>query len=369
MFFDLNEDQRSLQSAVRGLLEKVSPENMLIRRIDERAVESHNAALFCRLCTELDVLGASLPLNRGGSGAGLTALFVVFRELGRVVYGGPFLPSLLAAETLVAVDPDGIECDAELQALIKGFARGTVVGLPYGAAPEITAVKHDSTWLLSGKVPHVFDGLGADTVLVFAQADGTLGCFLPERSADIQRSSIEPLDLCRPLADLYFDAVPARRLDTPGAGSIVHDRICTIAALCVAAEQVGVAERALEMALEHAKFRKQFGVPIGSFQAVKHRCANAAMAVEAASATALHAAWALDGNWAPDRPMASLAKSICVEASIEVTGSTMQVLGGLGFTWEHPIHLFYRRSIASRQSFGSTFGHREQIASALLDHV
>jgi alkylation response protein AidB-like acyl-CoA dehydrogenase len=139
-----------------------------------------------------------------------------------------------------------------------------------------------------------------------------------------------------------------------------------MAALCIAAEQVGAAERALEIAVDHAKIRKQFGAPIGSFQAVKHRCADSAVAVEAASSTGLHAAWALNGALEPEWPWASVAKSVCVEASIKVTASTIQVLGGTGFTWEHPIHLYYRRAIASRQWFGSTRSHRERIAARLL---
>ena len=139
-----------------------------------------------------------------------------------------------------------------------------------------------------------------------------------------------------------------------------------VAALCIAAEQVGVAERALEIAIEHASIRKQFGAPIGSFQAIKHRCADVAMALEGAVNTGLHAAWALDHKIDPEQPWVSYAKSVCVEASVQATETLIQVLGGVGFTWEHPAHIFYRRAVSSRYLFGTTETHRQHIIASVI---
>jgi alkylation response protein AidB-like acyl-CoA dehydrogenase len=365
MFFELDENQLELRSVVRSFLTEASPEHGLVRRVEERRTGGSDVDLFRRLCAELDVLGAAVPDERGGSGAGLVELFVVFAELGRVLYGGPFLSSVLAAEVLVSADPEG-HSDPSLEALIKGESRGAVAGLSWGQPTGLTASGCGGDLTVSGRSAFVFNAPEASTILLFADAADGLGCFMVKDFESVSRIPIEQLDLTRSAAHLEFHDVAVRRIGTIESATIARTRTLGMAALCIAAEQVGVAERSLEIAVEHAKLRKQFGSPIGSFQAVKHRLADAAVAVESAVNTALHAAWALNGAIEPDQPWASLAKSVCVETSVKVTGNAIQVLGGLGFTWEHPIHLFYRRAIASRQSFGSTRMHRELIASRLL---
>ncbi|WP_454883163.1 acyl-CoA dehydrogenase family protein [Sphingomonas oryzagri] len=368
MFFDLDEDQRSLGSMIRAFLEEALPEHLLVNRIEAEDNATSEADLFRKLCVELDVLSAAVPVSRGGSGAGLVALFVIFREMGRVLYGGPFLSSLLAAEALVAVDPDG-EHDELLQALLTGRAQGAVVGISDDEGGGLDVTQNDGAYFLTGSLPLVIGGASADTLIIFADTAEETTCFALDDMTRVARHAALPLDLSRPIAALQLDRVPARRIDKPGLAATARTRLSEVASLCIAAEQVGIAERALEMAVDHAKLRRQFGVPIGSFQAVKHRCADSAVAVEAALSMALHAAWSLEGGVDPDKPMASLAKAACVEASVKVTASTIQVFGGLGFTWEHPIHLYYRRAVASRQYFGSTRAHRERIAADMLDHA
>lgn len=365
MFFALNEDQQALQSALRGFLEERCPQHTLVQRIEKRGVDGDDLDVFQRLCKDLDVLGAAVPEDRGGSGAGLVELFVVFQELGRVLYGGPFRSSVLAAEVLVHADPAGNK-DSVLTSLIRGDSRGAVAGLSWEADAELRAFEQGRGWRVSGIADFVFDGAEASTVILFAETADGLGVFMVDDLASVVRAPIEQIDLSRSAAKMEFDRVAVRRIGTSASASLAHARVCNVAALCCAAEQIGVAERALEIAVEHAATRKQFGSPIGSFQAVKHRCADAAVAVEAAASIGLHAAWTLDGAREPDRPSASFAKSVCVEASVRVTASAIQVLGGLGYTWEHPIHLYYRRAMASRQSFGSTRTHREIIASRIF---
>jgi alkylation response protein AidB-like acyl-CoA dehydrogenase len=368
MFFELDDSQLELRSIVRSFLGKACPEHTLVQRVEARAVSGFDLELLRRLCVELQVLGVAVPANRGGAGAGLVELFIILVELGRVLYGGPFLSSALAAEVLVQADPEGT-CHPMLEALISGEARGAVVGLSVGSDPSLTAVERRGCWKVSGRSALVFDAAEADTVVLFATSAEGIGCYLVKDPGRVSRTPVKQLDLTRSAAHLELNDVEVRRLGTLESASAARERTLKVAALCIAAEQVGVAEHALEIAVAHAGSRKQFGVPIGSFQAVKHRCADVAVAVEAAASTGLHAAWALNGMIEPEQPWASFAKSICVEASVKATSSAIQVLGGLGFTWEHPIHLYYRRAIASRQSFGSTRAHRELIASRLLDDV
>jgi alkylation response protein AidB-like acyl-CoA dehydrogenase len=365
MFFEFDDTQLEFQSIARAFLEKACPEHTLVRRIDQRHVSGVDLDIHRRLCSELDVLGVAVPLNRGGVGAGLVELAILFKEMGRVLYGGPILSSVLTAEVLVRADSEG-QHESILKALIGGKALGAVAGLSGYADSELRAVKHGSRFRVSGRCQFVFDAAEADTIVVFAASADGINCLLINDAQSLLRKSVNQLDLTRSAASLEFSDAEASRIGTISSASIARERAYEMAALCIAAEQVGVAERSLEIMVEHSKIRKQFGVPIGSFQAVKHRCADVAVVVEAATCSAQHAAWSLSRAIEPDQPWASLAKSICVEASVKATSSAIQVLGGLGFTWEHPMHLFYRRSIASRQSFDSTRTHREFIASRLL---
>ena len=368
MFFELNEEQEQLQSSIRSFFEGSSAAHTLVRRAEKRSDRKFDDDLLRRLGVELDVLGAAVPEARGGSGAGLVELFVIFREMGRVLYGGPFLSSVLSAEVLVHADRQGTY-DALLTSLLKGKSRCAVAGLKWGGPNDLVAVEKDGAWSVSGRADFVFDAAHAGTFLLFAETPNGTGCFIVEDPGAVTKVPIDLLDLTRSAAHLLFDGVVSSYVAVGEVAATTLKRVLDVAVLCVAAEQVGVAERALEIAVEHAKLRVQFGAPIGSFQAVKHRCADAAVAVEAAKATGLHAAWAIDCGIERDQPLASFAKSVCSEASVKVTGSAIQVLGGIGYTWEHPIHLYFRRAISSRQSFGSTSAHRDRIAAQLLDNA
>lgn len=366
MFFDLDEDQQQLRSILRSFLDAECPTQGLVKRTGQRINTGADMALFQRFGEELGLIGAAVPTDRGGSGFGLAGLFVIFRELGRAVYGGPFLSSVLAAETLVHADLDGDE-DGLLQGLLSGQHSATVAGLGWERTDDLVAREQAGQWTVTGRVAAVLDA-EAGAILVFANAPDGLGCF---RVIDRSYVGVEPvqlLDLSRSAADLAFDHVPVVRIGSAGAAARARDRVAQVAALCIAAEQVGVAERALEITIEHACMRKQFGVPIGSFQAIKHRCADVAMVLEGAVNTGQHAAWALDRGISPDQPWVSYAKSVCVEASVKATSCLIQVLGGLGFTWEHPAHIFYRRAVSSRYLFGSTDVHRQRIVASVVGH-
>lgn len=367
MFFDLNEDHQQLSSTLRSFVDAECPTQMLVKQIENSRRNGSDMGLFRRLSGELGLLGAAVPENRGGAGFGLTGLFVIFRELGRAVYGGPFLSSVLAAETLVQADLDQQE-DALLRSLLAGNQCATVAGLARERCDNLIAVEQGGKWTVSGGAVRVLNA-DAGAMLVFANAPNGLGCFRVVNTASLAIEPVELLDLSRSSANVRFDGVPVVRIGTAASATHARDQVAKAAALCIAAEQVGGAERALELTIEHASIRKQFGSPIGSFQAIKHRCADVAMALEGAVNTGLHAAWALDQGIGSEQPWVSFAKSICVEASVKAAETLIQVLGGVGFTWEHPAHIFYRRAVSSRCLFGSTDAHRQAIIASVIRNV
>lgn len=366
MFFDLTDDQQQLHSTLRAFLDAECPTHELVKRVERTTANGVDIALFQRLGGELGLIGAAVPADRGGAGFGLAGLFVIFRELGRAVHGGPFLSAVLAAETLVHLGCNA-DANALLQALIAGQQMASIAGLGWERNDDLVARQEAGNWTVTGRAMSVLDA-AADTMLVFADTPDGLGCFRVIDRACVGIEPVNLLDLSRSAADLVFDRTPVVRIGTAGDTARARDKVAEVAALCIAAEQVGLAERALELTIEHACMRKQFGAPIGSFQAIKHRCADVAMALEGAVNTGMHAAWAIDQAIRPEQPWASYAKSVCVEASIKAAACLIQVLGGLGFTWEHPGHILYRRAVSSRYLFGSTEQHRQRIIASVVGH-
>ncbi|RFA08528.1 hypothetical protein B7R54_04280 [Subtercola boreus] len=366
MFFELDEDQEQLKDLMRSFLQQESPEHTLVQRTENSLERPHDVRVFDRLCAELELVGLAIPEERGGSGAGLVELFVVFEELGRVLYGGPLLSTMLAAELIVTADTEDDFAEL-LGQLLAGAVRGAVAGLEWNRPSGLTASQDESGhWIVSGVSDYVFDGTDADQVVLFADSGDGVRCFLVDQPEALERSAREQLDLTRPVGRIRFDAAPVTPIGSAASAAGVRERVVAVATLCITAEQVGAARRCLEISVEHAASRTQFGRAIGSFQAVKHRCADSAVLVEAASATGLHAAWALQQDAGQQDPVVRSAKSVCSEASVKVAASTIQVLGGIGYTWEHPAHLFYRRAITSRQTMGTTWQHRDDIASQLF---
>lgn len=366
MFFALSDEQRELQQVLRSFLEDAVPQNSFVQRASDGTMDEFDLTLTRRLAQEMDVLGATVPTERGGSGVGSLAQFLIFRELGRVLAGSAFLTSVMATESLSRLDRD-FEYDHLLQALMQGERRGAIAGLDWDETAFV-AVQDGSEWVLSGKSPLVLGAVDCDFLLVFAEGSEQKACFLVEDLAHLTRSRIDLLDGTRSAAWVELCNVKGLPVGTPSGDCETYRKLLWIATLCVAAEQVGVAEKAQEIAVEHATIRKQFGMPIGSFQAVKHRCANVAMALEGALNTGLYAAWAQDTEIGASDKLVNIAKSVCVETSVSSTANAIQILGGLGFTWEHPMHFYYRRAISSRQIFGSTRLHREIVAGELVDN-
>jgi alkylation response protein AidB-like acyl-CoA dehydrogenase len=232
-----------------------------------------------------------------------------------------------------------------------------------GVTMEATSTGDSHT--LTGRKVYVLDGHVAHDILVAARVDGELTLFHVDAAATgLKREALPALDPTRKLANLDFDATPARRISSGDAAPGL-ERALTRTLGALAAEQLGGSQLVLEMATDYAKSRLQFGRPIGSYQAIKHKCANMLVDVEFARSAAYNAAFADDSDAESSSIAAAMAKSYCSEAYYHAADDNIQIHGGMGFTWEHNAHLYYKRAKASEILFGSPVQHRERVAASL----
>lgn len=366
MDFAFSEEQEQLGRTVRAFLAHTSPETET-RRLMETP-EGYDRALWRRMGTELGLQGLAVPEEYGGAGCGPVEVGVVMEEMGRALLCAPFLSSAVLATTTLLRCADE---DARKR-LLPGLASGELVGTLAltedsarwdAAGVRLTARESNGSWLLTGHKTFVLDGATADVVLTVARAADGIGVFCVDGdAAGLTREPLPTMDPTRRQARLDYRDVTATRLPTHGDGWGLVSEVLDRAAVALAAEQVGVASRALDMAVEYAKVRHQFGRPIGSFQAVKHLLADVLLEVESARAAAHYALLASE-NEDPELPaVASLAKAFCSDAGVQATEENVQVHGGIGFTWEHPAHLYLKRAKTSQLLFGDPAYHRELLA-------
>ncbi|WP_233225534.1 acyl-CoA dehydrogenase family protein [Amycolatopsis sp. CA-126428] len=334
------EEARALRDAVRALLTRRSgPEAV------RAALESplgYDDKLWSTLCEQIGVAALAIPERYGGAGAGLAEVCVVLAELGRTLTPAPMLGSaVLSAQALLLTGNDAV-CER----LLPGIAAGTTLAaLAWsGADGRWTPALSASDAGLDGRACYVLDGDLADVLLAVARTDDGTGLF--EVPLDgVRRERVTSLDPGRRLAVVECAAAPARRLDTGGFAEPLRQLRAT-ATVAVAAEQVGAAARALELTVEYTKQRRQFGRPIGSFQALKHRMADVHVHIEAAR-SALYAAL-VDG----DAEAVATAKVVCSEAFEHAAAEMIQLHGGIAITWEHDAHLYFKRAHGTALLFG-----------------
>lgn len=356
----LDAEQQELRAAVRRLLADKSPSERVRAVMD--GDPGHDPAVWSAL-GGMGALGLVVPEELGGAGAGHVERSVVAEELGRALTPAPFLASaVLATDALLALDDDRARTEL-LPALAAGERIGTVaLGAAGGASGEVTAAEGDG-WTLSGATWPVLAGDVADVLLVVAATPDGPGWFLVDAdAAGLARTRLTGLDPTRRVAKLAFEATPARRLatvDPAAALALVTD----LAAVALAAEQVGVLQRAMELTVAYAKVRVQFGRPIGSYQAVKHGCADMYSAWEHAVSVLRYAAWTADHERAELPVAAALAQTYIGPATFEAATGMVQYHGGTGYTWEHDAHLFYKRAKSAELLLGS--GHRARLADRL----
>ena len=347
----LTPEQRELASSVRALLAKRS-DSAAVRRVMDTA-RGYDAGLWSTLCEQIGVAALAIPERFGGIGAGALESHVVLDELGRTLTPAPMLGSaVFAAELLLALEDEGA-----CARLLPGIAAGsTLAAVAWSdaegrwAAPAITA----EDGVLSGTAHYVLDGDLADVLLVVADTGAGLGVFEVD-PARTRRVHTPTIDATRRLASLSLDGVAGTRIG--GEAAQAAAAALRAAVIAQTAEQVGAATRILEQTVDYSRTRVQFGRPIGSFQALKHRMADLYVLVEAArSASYAAAAGAID---------ASVAKAYCSEAFTTVAGECIQLHGGIAITWEHDAHLYFKRAHASAQLFGTLDQHVRALAPAL----
>ena len=358
MQFSFTPEQEELRGVLRRFLDRQCPMSRV------RAAMAGGPAgdeVWLRAAGELGLAALAVPEEYDGAGAGFVELAVAVEEWGRALAPGPLLATAVAVPAALLASGDSAACARLLPALAAAELTATVALDANGRPPAVTAVPDGDGWVLSGQASLVLDGFAADVVLVPATTDGSLRWFeLP--AAGLTRVAVPTIDQTRQLANLHFAATPAVAIQAAGPRTIL-DRTVNVLITALAVEQVGIAARCLELTLGHVRTREQFGRPIGTFQAVQHRCAEMLLRLESARSAAYYAAWAVDGAPAELPRAASLAKSYCSEATAFITSETLQLHGGIGFTWEHDAHLYFKRAKADEVLYGSPAAHRELLGS------
>jgi alkylation response protein AidB-like acyl-CoA dehydrogenase len=368
VIFAFTEEQEQLRAAVRRFLAEKSPEPE-VRRLME-TVPGYDAGVWRQAAGQLGLTGLAIPEKFGGSGSGYVELTVVFEEMGAALLCAPFFATVaLAANLLLSIDDEIAKAD-----YLPGLASGDVIATVALAEPSgrwdeagitLEATASAGAWSLTGEKLYVLDGAVADLFLVVARTPAGVSVFAVERGAPgLTVQPLATMDQTRKQARVRLDATPARLLGTEGTGWAAVSRMLDLAAVALAAEQVGGAQRVLDMAVDYAKTRVQFGKPIGSFQAIKHKCADMFLEVESARSAAYYGGFvAQDVDELP--VAASLAKAYCSEAYLHAAAENIQIHGGIGFTWEHPAHLYFKRAKSSELLFGDPAYHRELLAQRI----
>jgi alkylation response protein AidB-like acyl-CoA dehydrogenase len=359
--FDPEHDE--LRHSVRGLLGELASEEAVRR--DMASDTGWAPATWRRLNAELDVAALAVPEEHGGAGFGLVELGVVFREAGRSLLCAPLLSTSLATRVLLEAG-DGAAAGRHLPGIASGTTLATVAAREdddWRSRPATTAEPADGGWALTGRKSWVLDGATAGLFLVSADTATGPSLFCVDAAAPgLRVEPVETVDATRRVARLELSGARATLLGEEGGGAAVLERALDAAVVLLAAEQVGAAERCLETATEYAKTRVQFGRPIGSFQAVKHKLATVLLEVEAAVSAMMYGLWVADRRPAELAEVACIAGSTCGEAALLAAGENIQVHGGMGATWEHSAHLYLRRATVSRQLFGDPQSHLERLA-------
>ncbi|MGH3321317.1 MAG: acyl-CoA dehydrogenase family protein [Streptosporangiaceae bacterium] len=363
------EEQEELRATVRRFLEDKSP-SAEVRRLMETE-DGYDPVVWSQMAGQLGLQALAIPEEYGGAGFSYEELTLLFEEMGRALLCAPYFSTVaLAANALLSAGDD----DAK-KAFLPGIATGeTVATLAFtedngrwdDGGVMLAARRTGDRWSLEGHKSFVLDGHIAGLLLVAARTPAGLALFAVDGAAPgMSRATLPTLDQTRKLARLEFHDTPARLVGREGAGDRILSQTLDLAVVALAAEQVGGAGRCLDMSVEYAKVRHQFGRPIGSFQAIKHKCADMLLELESARSAAYYAGWAAAEGSEELPAVASLAKAYCSEAYFHAAAENIQIHGGIGFAWEHDAHLYFKRAKSSELLFGDAVHHRERLAQRI----
>ena len=358
MQFGLTESQEFLKNSARKFFAGECP-SAEMRRLMETDT-AYDATLWSKL-TDQGYTGIIFPEAYDGVGLGKVELMLLMEEAGRALLPGPFFSTVVLAGSVLDAVGATAHKEKYLAPICKGEARSTVAILEAGASWNPRDVQlNASNGKLTGVKLFVPDAAVADFLIVVTRN----GVFVVDSKArGLKISAMSGMDLTRRLYVVELNNTPAEALGT-GANLA---RALDVATAALAAELVGGMQQTLDVTVEYAKTRKQFGKPIGMFQAVQHQCADMYLETESSRSAVYYAGWALEENLPDAATAVSIAKMYCSDAARTVGNRGIQIHGGMGFTWENDLHLYYRRAKASETAFGDATFHRERIASMVID--
>ncbi|MEZ5817841.1 MAG: acyl-CoA dehydrogenase family protein [Hyphomicrobiaceae bacterium] len=373
MKFGFSDEQQEFRSIVRRFLEDKSP-TTAVRRLMETET-GFDPEVWRPLSNDLGLTAVHIPEAYGGQGFGVSELAIAVEEMGRALLCAPYFASTVLAATAIMKGAS----EAQKAALLPGIAAGTTIaafaftedngGWDAGSVAA-EATRQGDTWRINGAKSFVVDGKTADLVLVLARKPGTKGSdglslFAVKGSANgLERKALASMDPTRKLARLTFKAVEGELLGTEGAAAGPFAATLDVAAICLAHEMVGGAERLREDAIAFANQRYQFGRPISSFQSLKHKAADMLLEVELAKSAAYYAAAAVDEGDEEVPALAALAKAAASDAYMQTAIHAVQIHGGIGFTWDNDTHLWFKRAKSSEVFLGGPEHHRERLMQA-----
>lgn len=378
MDFGFSEEQDMLRQMARDFLAEKCPTTFVRQMMDDE--KGYSADLWNEMAG-FGWLGMTFPEEYGGQGLGFVDLMVVLEEMGAVLLPSPYISSvILAGQTILIAGSE-----AQKQDYLPKIADGSLIATLAMTEPsgrfdaegigDVRALPADGGFQISGTKLFITDAHVSDLMVVAARTkdagDKSFGVTLflvDSNTSGITVNLLETMDQTRKQCEVVFDHVQVSRdcvLGQVDMGWPVLQKVLNLGCAALCAEMVGGAQRVLDISVDYAKERVQFGRPIGSFQAIKHKCAEMMLQVESAKSAAYYAAWAVDED-VPEAPLAvSMAKAYCSDAYRHTAGEGIQVHGGIGFTWEHDMHLYFKRAKYAEFTFGDATYHRELVAQEI----
>jgi alkylation response protein AidB-like acyl-CoA dehydrogenase len=359
-----DEDQAVYRAWIRAGLDKIAP--LPRTRVLAEAGRRDDPELWQGLA-DLDVLGLAVPEACGGTDAGGVAQAIFLVEAGRSLLPAPYLSTAFLTPWAIRCADAQSSCATLLSQIAQGRARAALAVNKVGSTPWPVATRDGAAWRLTGHLPVVLEGDAADWLVITAEAEDDIAVFLVDaHDSAVGVERLRSVDITRPVAAITLSSTPAQMVAGGDAGASVVAEIQDLVRLALAADAVGGAQALLDMSVEHAKTRVQFARPIGQFQAIKHRCADLFVAVQAAGAAVEAAFGELEQLARPRATTVSVASVCAQEAYWQAVRTAMQIHGGLALTWEHNVHLYLKRATGSQHVLGNPDRELTRLTDAVL---